>query len=262
MTSHQTDGPPRPRIRLRRRHRRLATTLTVCVLLAVLIAYLVAGTGGPKRVDSQSTRADITTSTTTTTVPPTTTTTVPPTTTTTTNPAGSLPQTDALPTGDSPQFTSEMAALWAGITQNSPTIAESAFFPEAAYLQLKTLPSDTSDYQYRLLYDYSLDIVAANGLLGADAASATLVSVDVPGQYAHWVPSGVCSNQIGYFEVPNSRIVYSEDGVTHSIGIASLISWRGEWYVVHLGAVLRDSDTGIVLDPEVGTGESQPSSTC
>jgi hypothetical protein len=244
---------------LRRRHRRLATTISVCVLLAVLIAYLVSGTGGPKRVASQSTRAVVTT---TTTVPPTTTTTVAPTTTTTTNPAGALPQTEALPTGDSPQFTSEMAALWAGITQNSPTIAQSAFFPEAAYLQLKTLPSDSSDYQYRLLYDYSLDIVAANGLLGPDAASATLVSVDVPGQYAHWVPPGVCDNQIGYFEVPNSRIVYTEDGVTHSIGIASLISWRGEWYVVHLGAVLRDTDTGIVLDPEVGTGESQPSSTC
>jgi hypothetical protein len=259
MTSRGTDIPVRPRVRLRRRQRRLATTISVCVLLALLIAYLVGGTGGPKRVASQSARADVIT---TTTVPPTTTTTVPPATTTTTNPAGSLPQTDDLPTSDSPQFTSEMAALWAGITQNTPTVAQSAFFPEAAYLQLKTLPSDSSDYQERLLYDYTLDIVAANGLLGPDAASATLVSVDVPGQFAHWVPPGVCDNQIGYFEVANARIVYTEDGVTHSFGIASLISWRGEWYVVHLGAILRDSDAGIVLDPEVGTGSSQPSSTC
>jgi hypothetical protein len=262
MMSQRADTPVRPRIRLRRRHRRLATTISVCVLLGLFIAYLVGGTSAPKRVASQSARADVTT--TTTTVPPTTTTTVPsaPTTTTTTNPAGSLPQTDDLPTGASPQFTSEMAALWTGITQNAPTVAQSAFFPEAAYLQLKTLPSDSSDFQYRLLYDYSLDIVAANGLLGPDAASATLVSVDVPGQYAHWVPPGVCDNQIGYFEVPNARIVYTEDGVTHSFGIASLISWRGEWYVVHLGAILRDSDVGIVLDPELGTGSSQPSSTC
>jgi hypothetical protein len=155
-----------------------------------------------------------------------------------------------------------MNTLWTAITQNTPATAQSAFFPEAAYAQLKTLPSDASDYQYRLLYDYTLDIVAANQLLGPGAPSATLVGVDVPGQYAHWVPPGVCSNQIGYFEVANARIVYAEGGVTHSIGIASLISWRGEWYVVHLGAILRDSDTGVVLDPETGSGSSPPSSTC
>jgi hypothetical protein len=265
MAMRDTPGAPGgPRIRLKRRHRRLATTITVVLTVVILAIYLVSS-GGPKAVPSRAARADVTTTSASVPTAPTTTTTVTPTTTTTTtttNPAGSLPQTGDLPTSDSPQFQSEMAALWAAVTQNSPTEAQSAFFPEAAYLQLKTLPSDSSDYQYRLLYDYSLDIVAANGLLGPDAATATLVSVNVPGQYAHWVPPGVCSNQIGYFEVANSRLVYDEDGVTHSIGIASLISWRGEWYVVHLGAIVRPSDSGVVLDPETGAGDSPPSSTC
>ena len=57
-------------------------------------------------------------------------------------------------------------------------------------------------------------------------------------------------------------MVYTEAGVTRSFGIASLISWRGEWYVVHLGAVVRSGGGGVVLDPESGAGRSAPSSTC
>ena len=81
-------------------------------------------------------------------------------------------------------------------------------------------------------------------------------------EYAHWVEPGECDNSVGYFEVANSRMVYSLDGVVHSFGIASLISWRGEWYVVHLGAVVRSGSGGEVLDPEPGAGSSAPSSTC
>jgi hypothetical protein len=86
--------------------------------------------------------------------------------------------------------------------------------------------------------------------------------VSVPQQYAHWIPSGVCANGIGYYEVANSRVVYQLGGVTKSFGIASLISWRGEWYVVHFGAILRSGGGGEVDDPETGAGYSAASSTC
>ncbi len=182
-------------------------------------------------------------------------------TTTTTNP-GSLPQTDVLPPINSPPFQSDMAALWEGVVSGSPTIAAPAFFPEQAYDQLKTITDSQGDYESRLVHDYSLDITAAHDLLGPDPSSAVLVAVDVPESNRHWVPPGVCDNQIGYFEVANSRVVYQQHGVTRSFGIASLISWRGVWYVVHLGAILRSSETGVVEDPEVGSGYSAPSSTC
>jgi hypothetical protein len=78
----------------------------------------------------------------------------------------------------------------------------------------------------------------------------------------HWVEPGVCYNAIGYYEVPNARVVYSENGVTRSFGIASMISWRGEWYVVHLGAVLRETETGTVAEPALGPGRSAYSGTC
>jgi len=155
-----------------------------------------------------------------------------------------------------------MSALWDGIVSDSLTTALPAFFPEQAYEQLKNISDARSDYEDRLVGDYSLDITAAHNLLGAGPSSAILVGVDVPARYGHWVPPGVCDNRIGYFEVPNSRLVYEQGGVTHSFGIASLISWRGVWYVVHLGTILRSTDSGEVEDPEIGPGYSEPSSTC
>ena len=166
------------------------------------------------------------------------------------------------PSSTDPQFTAEMQALWQGVVQGSVTPALPAFFPRTAYVQLKTgIVDPAGDWQNRLVADYSLDIGAAHALLGPVPSQAVLVSVSVPEQYGHWIPPGVCANGIGYYEVADSRVVYQLDGQTRSFGIASLISWRGEWYVVHLGAILR-SGGGEVDDPETGAGYSAPSSTC
>ena len=176
--------------------------------------------------------------------------------------AGSLPQTDEFPMSTSPQFQAEMATLWQGIVSGSPAAARPAFFPENAYLQLKTIANPASDYTNRLLADFAADLGAAHALLGQEAGTATLVAVKVPEQYGHWIPPGVCDNDVGYYEVANSRVVYQEDGALRSFGIASLISWRGQWYVVHLGAILRSTYQGIVEDPEIGPGNSPDSTTC
>jgi hypothetical protein len=155
-----------------------------------------------------------------------------------------------------------MGDLFGAVALGTPAEAAPAFFPEAAYVQLKVIPDASYDWQHRLLAEFDEDLATATAGLGPDAASSTLVSVQVPMQYAHWVPAGVCENSVGYFEVANSRLVYSLGGVVRSFGIASLISWRGEWYVVHLGAVLRPGNGGVLLDPEVGPGYSPPSGTC
>ena len=184
-----------------------------------------------------------------------------PTTTTTTillhtNPAGTLPQTEAFPTTNSPQFFQEMAALWQGVQTGSATTASEAFFPEAAYVQVKAIGDPQGDWQYRLLTDFELDLAAAHNYLDSSpgAAQAKLLYVAVPGNEAAWITPGYCYNSIGYWHAPGARLVYEQAGQERSIGIASLISWRGEWYVVHLGAVLRSSTTGIVDDPSPGEG--------
>ena len=181
---------------------------------------------------------------------------------TSTTDVGSLNQTGAFPTSTSPQFQTEMAAFWQGVVSGSPLAARPAFFPEGAYVQLKTIADPASDYTGRLLADFAADLDAAHALLGPDAGTATLVGVNVPEQYGHWIPPGVCDNSVGYYEVANSRVVYQENDQVRSFGIASLISWRGEWYVVHLGAILRSTSQGTVEDPEIGPGSSLDSTTC
>lgn len=175
---------------------------------------------------------------------------------------GSLPQTSALPSAHTIAFRKEMSDLWSAIVTDSPARARPAFFPKGAYLQLKEIEGAESDYINRLLYDYGLDIGAAHALLGPGARKATLLGVEVPSGYAHWVPPGVCYNGIGYFETPNSRLIYREGGRVKSFGIASMISWRGVWYVVHLGAILRSAAEGVVDAPAEGKGYAEPSSTC
>jgi hypothetical protein len=152
-----------------------------------------------------------------------------------------------------------MAALWAGVVHNSTSRAMPAFFPKAAYLQVKAIPDAGADYQNRLVHGFTLDIGAAHSLLGAGASSARLLSVRVPLQFAHWVDPGACYNRIGYYEVPSARVVYGENGQVRSFGIASMISWRGVWYVVHFGAVLQ---SGVVDAPSPGPGTSIDSGTC
>ncbi len=175
---------------------------------------------------------------------------------------GSLPQTHAYPSGTTTQFKSLMASLWAGIVHDSLTQSLAAFFPKDAYVQLKAIASAGSDWSGRLVHDFGLDIVAAHALLGHRAAQARLLAVNVPSSYGHWIQPGVCYNSIGYYELPNARVVYREDGQIRSFGIASMISWRGVWYVVHLGAILRSTDSGTVDQPASGPGTSAYSGTC
>jgi hypothetical protein len=177
-------------------------------------------------------------------------------------PAGSLPQTHVYPSDRSERFMARMASLWAGIVNDSLAPALPAFFPKGAYVQLKAIASASSDWRERLVHDYRIDIDAAHALLGSSAARAQLIAVNATSSYGHWVSPGVCDNGIGYYEMPNARIVYRLDGQTRSFGIASMISWRGEWYVVHLGAILRAEDTGAVDEPASGPGASAYSSTC
>jgi hypothetical protein len=152
-----------------------------------------------------------------------------------------------------------MARLWEGVRAGSVRPALAAFFPEAAYLQLKRIGDPKGDFENRLVADYGLDIAAAHALLGP---GAELIEVRVPSSYAHWVPPGVCDNSVGYYEMPNARVVYRSGGEIKSFGIASMISWRGAWYIVHLGSVLRSAAVGVVNDPSTGPGVSAPSSTC
>jgi hypothetical protein len=177
-------------------------------------------------------------------------------------PPASLHQTRALPRAGTRVFRAEMADLWAAVVTGKARLAVQAFFPLAAYTQVKAIADPAADWHSRLLRDFRLDVAAAHHYLGRGAAHTRLLRVIVPSATAAWINPGVCYNSVGYWHVGGARLVYREHGQVRSIGIASLISWRGRWYVVHFGAVLRTGATGLVDTPALGPGVPGPPGGC
>jgi hypothetical protein len=159
-------------------------------------------------------------------------------------------------------FRAEMTDLWAGVVSGRPRLAMPAFFPLVGYDQVKAIADPAADWHNRLVAEYRDDILAARALLGRQARRAVLVRVIVPEAQADWINPGVCANSIEYWHVANSRLVYRVGGVKRSFGISTLISWRGHWYVVHLGGELRTGSGGMVDQPSLGPGTPGPPGGC
>ena len=146
---------------------------------------------------------------------------------------------------------------------NSLGEAETVFFPEAVYVSMKTgiLPDPTSDFVGRLLAFYSLDLVTYHDAISS-AHSVHLVEVIADSSDAEWISPGDCENHFGYWHLPGVRLVYRMNGVVKSFAVASLISWRGQWYVVHLGPNPRPESVGTVDQPANGAGLPGPPGGC
>ncbi len=146
---------------------------------------------------------------------------------------GTLPQTRDKPEDDSEAFRARAEALFEAIQNDDPDRAMIAFFPKAAYEQVKAIANPASDWKYRLVANFKRDVHAAHAKLGRKSTVARFVSLDV-GPSPRWVEPGEEGNKLGYFRVYGSKLHYNVEGQDKTIDVTSLISWRGEWYVVHL----------------------------
>jgi hypothetical protein len=152
-----------------------------------------------------------------------------------------------------------MTDLWAAVVTGCAPRAAQSFFrwrptPRSA------IADPSADWRSRLS-GTSVDVAAAHHFLGR-RTDAALIRVIVPAAGGAWINPGVCSNAVGYWHVGGARLVYRHRGQLRSIGIASLISWRGRWYVVHFGAVLRAGSGGVVDAPATGPGVPGPAGGC
>lgn len=148
---------------------------------------------------------------------------------------GTLPQTRDKPSASGDAFDARMAALFDAIVRDDPDVAIGSFFPVTAYEQVKAIHSPASDWRRRLVAAFKRDVHALHGRLGGQAGDAKLVRVDLPEERARWVEPNEEGNKLGYWRVYGTRLVYTNaEGRERTFEVTSLISWRGEWYVVHL----------------------------
>jgi hypothetical protein len=146
-----------------------------------------------------------------------------------------MPQTEEKPVVTSDRFRQRMELVARAIVGDQPELGVPAFFPVSAYQQVKDIQKPERDWKRRLLAAFERDVHEYHRALGRDAGQAKFLGVDVPEEQTKWMKPGSEGNRVGYFRVLRSRLRFAlSDGKERAFELTSMISWRGEWYVVHL----------------------------
>lgn len=146
-----------------------------------------------------------------------------------------LPQTESEPSERSAWFEAGARALFRAIQSDDPSLAEAFFFPVVAYEQVKDVKDPKRDWERRLMANFRRDVHDYHQRLGKEAAGARFVGVELAKERMKWMRPRSEGNKLGYFRVTRNRLRYeTASGKPASLEVTSLISWRGEWYLVHL----------------------------
>ena len=146
-----------------------------------------------------------------------------------------LEQTEDKPSLESKWFKAGLVAVFRAIQMDDPGPAEAFFFPVEGYRQVKDVADPDRDYRRRLIANFRRDVHDYHQRLGPHAAEARFVGIDVPVERMRWMKPHTEGNKRGYYRVTHSRLRYDNaEGKPLSLEVTSFISWRGEWYLVHL----------------------------
>jgi hypothetical protein len=146
-----------------------------------------------------------------------------------------LPQTADKPHADDPLFQNHVRLLCDAIVEGNPAKAHPAFFPLVAYSQVKAIADPARDHRLRLLAHFDRDILDYHQRVAKRPAPIRCGAMTVAENLARWMKPGREGNKLGYFRALRSRLTLVDGRESAiSLEVTSLISWRGQWYVVHL----------------------------
>jgi hypothetical protein len=146
-----------------------------------------------------------------------------------------LPQTEARPSVEDALFDSRMRLLFSAIVADDPEIARPFFFPLPAYEKVKAIADPKRDWNRRLWKLFVRDIHEYHRELGDDPSQAKLERFELRERDVQWVKPHREGNAIGYWRVRRSKLhVTTAAGQSKRLDLTAMISWRGQWHVVHL----------------------------
>jgi hypothetical protein len=146
-----------------------------------------------------------------------------------------LPQTEERPVADSPALSQKLELLAQAILKDDPSLALPAFFPVVAYEQVKDIAKPARDWKLRLVAAFERNIHEYHRAIGSNVQALKVVGLEIPEAGVRWMKPGSEGNRVGYFRVLRSKLrLETDQGKSLAFEVTSLISWRGEWYVVHL----------------------------
>lgn len=145
-----------------------------------------------------------------------------------------LPQTEDRP-ASTPLYEHHEQLLFEAIVKDDPELARPFFFPLVAYEQVKAIAKPSWDWNNRLWKHFVRDIHEYHAKLGDNPEAAVLEHIALREPGIQWMKPHSEGNRLGYFRVTRSRIQGRKaNGDPIDLELTSMISWRGEWYVVHL----------------------------
>lgn len=146
-----------------------------------------------------------------------------------------LPQTKDEPSLDSPAFKRRLELVWRAIVANDATLAEPAFFPVEAYEVVKDIEKPRADWKSRLIKNFHRDVKGYHKELGPEPQALELVGLEIDPARVKWIEPGKEGNKVGYYRVTRGKLRFKDpSGAEKKLELTSLISWRGEWFIVHL----------------------------
>ena len=146
-----------------------------------------------------------------------------------------LPQTADVPKFDSPTFKRRSALLFQAIVDDTKESADAAFFPVLAYEQVKAIAKPARDHKFRLLAAYHRSIHEYHEKVAKLPQPLQFLDVEPGPSPIRWMEPNTEGNKLGYHRILRTKLKFADaKGVVHRLEVTSLISWRGEWYVVHL----------------------------
>lgn len=150
-------------------------------------------------------------------------------------PVGSVTTSpDERPLDDGPELQAKAKLLWQAIVDDTPDVAASFFFPKEAYVHVKAAKNPEGDWRWRLWKHFERDIHALHKSQGQALAKATFKGLRIPPKRPHWAAPGNEYNRLGYWRAYGSQLTYELRGRERHVPISSLISWKSQWYVVHM----------------------------
>lgn len=133
------------------------------------------------------------------------------------------------PIGD---FEGRARLLFEAIVKDQPALAEPAFFPRSAFLQVKAM-RDPGRYYDRLKARFVQDVHALHSTLGADANSARFERFELV-KRGGYVKPGEEGNLLPYWAARHNWLFYRVGKQTRKLEVRVAITWDERWYVIHL----------------------------
>ena len=136
------------------------------------------------------------------------------------------------PTASNDDLAQRMRHLLEAIAQNNPDLANDVLFPREAYVAARDARDPSKAWDKKIAGHFRSTIERLHTRIkGVDRAK--FVSFEL-GKSATQVQPKKHEFKKPIWRMRHSKLTFTIDGKTHSLHVAEMVGWRGNWYITRL----------------------------